>query len=63
VFDGGSQRYACVHRDVPHGSAEAEPIDQVYSELNVPKLDDSAGEEPPEGAITGEFELVPTEVA
>jgi hypothetical protein len=30
--------------------------------LNVPELDDPVEEEPPEVAVTGEFELVPEEV-
>src|SRR6516164_6894624 len=33
------------------------------AELNVPELDDSSEEEPPEAACAGEFERVATEVA
>src|ERR1700747_2557506 len=39
VFDRGTQRNTCVHREVPHRPAEAKPIDQSYGNRLVDRID------------------------
>src|SRR5258708_6317871 len=39
VFDGRTERNAGVHREVPNGTAEAEPVDEVYGHCLVDRVD------------------------